>query len=234
MREREWELARVDFVDAFKAYEEAGHGGKTITVLKYLLLASMLSESRFNPFDDQSTKAYEKDPQVAAMTRLTDAYLANDIATFETVLRAHHAELTADEFLMSYIGDLLTSIRTQVALQLTAPYTRMSIPRLAADLGVRPEEAEALRDRELEARQRLREELAASGPVSKLGNSVSAEERAAVEVELCPRDLRESRYASARAEMSPATKQQLQQMWLLQARSNLAHRLAAAEMLKVQ
>jgi hypothetical protein len=34
--------------------------------------------------------------------------------------------------------------------------------------------------------------------------------------------------------MSPATKQQLQQMWLLQARSNLAHRLAAAEMLKVQ
>ena len=36
MREREWELARVDFVDAFKAYEEAGHSGKTIQVLKWV------------------------------------------------------------------------------------------------------------------------------------------------------------------------------------------------------
>ena len=77
----------------------------------------------FNPFDDQSTKAYEKDPQVAAMTRLTDAYLANDrtlsdpeIVTVERggrILRAiivrpfpavHLAHLRAHLFLTVKIG----------------------------------------------------------------------------------------------------------------------------------
>ena len=46
LRERNWEGARLEFLDAFKAYEEAGNGTKTIQCLKYLLLAGMLSDSR--------------------------------------------------------------------------------------------------------------------------------------------------------------------------------------------
>lgn len=51
--------ARLDFQESFKAYEEAGQTSKTLSCLRYLLLASMLSDSRFNPFDDQSTKVRE-------------------------------------------------------------------------------------------------------------------------------------------------------------------------------
>lgn len=40
--------------------------------------------------------------------------------------------------------DLLTSIRTQVALQLTVPYTRVSISHIAGELSVSSQEAESL------------------------------------------------------------------------------------------
>lgn len=70
------------------------------------------------------------------MVSLTDAFLARDIATFEPLLRQHHASLVADEFMARYLSDLLFSIRSQAALQMVAPYSRVSIARLAADLGL--------------------------------------------------------------------------------------------------
>ena len=177
---------------------------------------------------------------VVALREGTPAAQSGEIFVSDTVLAVQGVACSAERRVAQLLRELPDAAVYAFTIRRSlAPKTACVGGALASDAAAHgplptPEEAEALRDRELEARQRLREELAASGPLSKLGNSVSAEERAAVEVELCPRDLRESRYASARAEMSPATKQQLQQMWLLQARSNLAHRLAAAEMLKVQ
>ena len=177
---------------------------------------------------------------VVALREGTPAAQSGEIFVSDTVLAVQGVACSAERRVAQLLRELPDAAVYAFTIRRSlAPKTACAGGALASDAAAHgplptPEEAEALRDRELEARQRLREELAASGPLSKLGNSVSAEERAAVEVELCPRDLRESRYASARAEMSPATKQQLQQMWLLQARSNLAHRLSAAEMLKVQ
>lgn len=177
---------------------------------------------------------------VVALREGTPAAQSGEIFVSDTVLAVQGVACSAERRVAQLLRELPDAAVYAFTIRRSlAPKTACDGGALASDAAAHgplptPEEAEALRDRELEARQRLREELAASGPLSILGNSVSAEERAAVEVELCPRDLRESRYASARAEMSPATKQQLQQMWLLQARSNLAHRLAAAEMLKVQ
>jgi COP9 signalosome complex subunit 2 len=65
-------------------------------------------------------------------------------APAEPILRKHSASLRADEFIRGYLDDLLTSIRTQVALKLVSPYTRCRIPHLAEQLGVPPAEAESL------------------------------------------------------------------------------------------
>jgi hypothetical protein len=37
----------------------------------------------------------------------------------------------ADEFMRGYLGDLLHSIRTQVALKIVTPYTRLKIASVA-------------------------------------------------------------------------------------------------------
>jgi COP9 signalosome complex subunit 2 len=170
MGERDWEGARVEFLEAFKAYEEAGLADRTLACLRYMLLANMLSASRINPFDSQETKAYERDPSITALTALTEANLKNDIAAFEPVLRSVAAAsdasssvgagtsaakaLTAvggagpalvfDEFMAPYVGDLLATIRSKVLLSLVGPYTRISLASLAAELFMAPQEAEEL------------------------------------------------------------------------------------------
>jgi COP9 signalosome complex subunit 2 len=145
MRERAWEEARVAFQDAFKSFEEAGNTARTVTCLQYMLLANMLSNSRINPFDDQSSKAYERDPSVAASVALTDAYLSGDMRSFESALRSAGAGTGGlDDFVAGYISDLLRTMRTGVALTLLAPYDRVRFAWLGRELGVSPAEAEAL------------------------------------------------------------------------------------------
>lgn len=47
----------MDFFESFKNYDEAG-SPQRIQVLKYLVLANMLTGSAVNPFDSQETKPY--------------------------------------------------------------------------------------------------------------------------------------------------------------------------------
>jgi COP9 signalosome complex subunit 2 len=51
----QWLRASEDFFDSFKHYDEAG-SPQRIQVLKYLVLANMLTGSEVNPFDSQETK----------------------------------------------------------------------------------------------------------------------------------------------------------------------------------
>ena len=51
----QWNRASEDFFDSFKNYDEAG-SPQRIQVLKYLVLANMLTGSEVNPFDSQETK----------------------------------------------------------------------------------------------------------------------------------------------------------------------------------
>lgn len=90
--------------------------------LKYLVLASMLMESKVDPFNAQETKPYRSDPQIQAMTDLVDAYQNNDINTFERVLRQNRATILDDPFIRPYIEDLMTGIRTQVGITCRSIY----------------------------------------------------------------------------------------------------------------
>lgn len=50
-----WNRASEDFFESFRNYDEAG-STQRIQVLKYLVLANMLTGSEVNPFDSQETK----------------------------------------------------------------------------------------------------------------------------------------------------------------------------------
>jgi len=119
MAQREWEKARNDFFEAFKNYDEAG-GQRRVQCLKYLVLASMLTNSDINPFDSQEAKPYKNDVEVVAMTNLVDAYNRNEIRTFEKLLKQNSRSVMGDAFIRAYIEDLLKNIRTQVLLKVVA------------------------------------------------------------------------------------------------------------------
>ena len=73
MAEKDWEAAQIDFFQAFRNYDEAG-SAQRIQVLKYLVLAHMLTGNEINPFDSQETKPYQDEPNIVAMTALVEAY----------------------------------------------------------------------------------------------------------------------------------------------------------------
>lgn len=53
----QWNRASEDFFESFRNYDETG-SPQRIQVLKYLVLANMLTGSEVNPFDSQETKPY--------------------------------------------------------------------------------------------------------------------------------------------------------------------------------
>ncbi|RUS18732.1 PCI domain-containing protein [Endogone sp. FLAS-F59071] len=156
----EWDKAQQDFFESFKNYDEAG-SPQRIQVLKYLVLANMLTESQINPFDSQETKPYKNDPQIVAMTNLVSAYQRQEIREFEKILRGgclrradfitvllvfvqNHQTIMDDPFIRNYIDEVLKNIRTQVLIRLIQPYTRIEIPFVSKQLGVPAQDVEDL------------------------------------------------------------------------------------------
>lgn len=143
MEEQDWERAQTDFSESFKNYDEAG-SPQRIRVLKYLVLASMLTETEINPFDSQETKPYANDPEIQAMTNLVEAYQNKDVKRFERILAENRAAIMDDTFIKNYIDDVLKSIRTQALLDLIKPFTRVQLDFLSRRLMIPSEEVEGL------------------------------------------------------------------------------------------
>ncbi|KAL4151330.1 hypothetical protein PRNP1_008279 [Phytophthora ramorum] len=131
MMQREWDKARSDFFSGFKSYDEAGEP-RRLQCLKYLVLANMLSESQVNVFDSQEAKPYENDKEIVAMTKLTDAFLRDEIKTFEQVLNRNQEAIMDDPFIKHYIDSLLRTIRSKVLLKIVKPYRTMDTAKIEA------------------------------------------------------------------------------------------------------
>jgi len=143
MGERQWSLASSDFFESFRNYDEAG-SPQRIQVLKYLVLANMLTGSEVNPFDSQETKPYKSDPQIKAMTDLVDAYQRREVHLAEKILKDNRSTIMDDVFIRSYIGEFLRSLRTSYLIDLIKPYTRLELSFLAKQLNVEIAEVEEL------------------------------------------------------------------------------------------
>jgi COP9 signalosome complex subunit 2 len=141
MTEESWPEAQKDFFESFKNYDEAGDV-RRIQVLKYLLLTTMLNDDEINPFDSQETKPYRSDPRIKAMTDLVDAYQHDDIHRYEDVLSsagkaaAGEDRLLDDPFIAENIDEVTRNMRTKAVLKLVAPYTRMRVGWVAAQLRI--------------------------------------------------------------------------------------------------
>mmetsp|Transcript_33556 Transcript_33556/g.99906 ORF Transcript_33556/g.99906 Transcript_33556/m.99906 type:complete len:438 (-) Transcript_33556:1484-2797(-) len=143
MSDELWSDAATDFFEAFKSYDEAGVA-RRVQCLKYLVLASMLMESKVDPFDAQEAKPYKQDPEIIAMTNLVNAYQSNNINEFERILKSNRRTIMDDPFIRNYVEDLLRKIRTQVLLKLIQPYTRVRIPFISAKLNIPEKDVEQL------------------------------------------------------------------------------------------
>lgn len=137
MREKRYELARQAFFDSFKNYDEAGSLSR-ISVLKYYVLACMLSETKINPFESQETRPYRDDPQINTMVQLVDAFQKNDTEAFQRLLtdKDSVAEIQKDKFIKEFVHDIELSAQALGILKLVKPYSRVRFSKLAESLNI--------------------------------------------------------------------------------------------------
>lgn len=80
MGEKKWAQALEEMFESFKNYQEIGNT-RAKTVLKYVILASILSGSEINYATTREAKVYHEDSQIQAIVNLRSAYEKNDINT---------------------------------------------------------------------------------------------------------------------------------------------------------
>ncbi|RKP35441.1 PCI domain-containing protein [Dimargaris cristalligena] len=143
MDEQNWPQAQSDFFESFKNYDEAG-SPQRIQVLKYLVLASMLSESSIDPFESPETKPYKNDPEIMTMTNLIMAYQKQEIAEFERIFQEHEKTIMSDPFVFKYMEGVMRTIRSQVLINTIRPYTQVDLQHLAKELNITVDKTEEL------------------------------------------------------------------------------------------
>jgi len=144
MREKKWVNAYRDLFQAFKDYDEAGNNKKALQCLKYLGLASILSSSEIDPFNDPRAKAFKHREEIQAFMQLIAAYHSRDIRQFEKILKDNQKTIMEDEFIRNYMTDLLTNIRTHFLQTLIKPYTSITLEFIAKEMNISIPEVEGL------------------------------------------------------------------------------------------
>eukprot|EP00357_Protocruzia_adherens_P012227 CAMPEP_0115010344 /NCGR_PEP_ID=MMETSP0216-20121206/23255_1 /TAXON_ID=223996 /ORGANISM="Protocruzia adherens, Strain Boccale" /LENGTH=445 /DNA_ID=CAMNT_0002378531 /DNA_START=62 /DNA_END=1399 /DNA_ORIENTATION=+ len=143
MSERNWDQALTEFNESFKYYQEIGHS-KAKAVLKYVVLASILSGSAINPFDSQEAKVYKDDEEILAMVSLRDAYEENDINKINYLLHDKKKKILEDPFICEYLDDLLKNIRLNILELKIKPYKTINLRFLAREIRINESELRAL------------------------------------------------------------------------------------------
>ena len=170
---------------------------------------------------------------IVALREGTPAAASGELFVGDTVLAVQGVACTAEKrvaLLLRELPDAATYVFTvRRALDLTASDLGgmagfVSEPVAEHGPLLTPEEAAEQAQRELEMRQKMREE------VDKLPEGDELKEQ--LSKELAPRNLTESKYMSSKTELEPGAKRTMQGMWYRQARQELDRRLSAAEMLK--
>lgn len=85
MLEKNYKLAEQELLESFKSYQDIGNPNAK-QVLKYVVLASILSGSSINPFDNKEAKVYKEDREIISMENLRYAYETKNINLFNSTI----------------------------------------------------------------------------------------------------------------------------------------------------
>ena len=132
-REKKYEEATNELMLAFKGYQEVGDS-KAKAVLKYVTLASILSRSSINPFDNTEAKVYDSDVEIVQMQNLRYAYEAKNIKDFNKIINLKEAHIKDDEFMQDFIQELKKVICMDKITSVIIPYTKIKLSYLATVL----------------------------------------------------------------------------------------------------
>lgn len=113
MSEKKWDRALEELFECFKYYQESGNI-RAKDILVYVILASMLCDSKINHADTREAKVYKDDKQIVSIVSLRQAFEKNDIKRIQKILSDKNNKVFQDHEFSQYLDDLLRSIRLNV------------------------------------------------------------------------------------------------------------------------
>ena len=143
MSEKRWAAALEEFRASFQSRVESGNP-RAQTMLKYLILTSLLSQTEVDFLGTREAKIYNQDPEIVGMTNLKHGFETNNIDQIQKILADKNINLLSDPFIATYLDDLLRTVRLNALQSVCAPYKTVKLDFLAAKMNVSIEEIRSL------------------------------------------------------------------------------------------
>lgn len=141
MIEKDWENARLELFEAFKYYQEVG-SSRAKSVLKYVVIVSVLSQSTLNPFDNVEAKVYREDSEIKLLDNLRTAYEQKNGKELIRIMGSQKQKIFDEPFIQMFEEDLMNIICLEMIVALAAPYKRMRFDYLQRELNLSEKQVE--------------------------------------------------------------------------------------------
>lgn len=135
MSEKKWKQALEQLMGSFKNLVECG-SPRAKTLLKYVILASLLDQTEVDVLSTEEAMIFTKDPEIIAMTNLRSGFNNNDINMIQDVLNDTKINLLGDSFIAQYLDELLRSVRLNALVAICKPYKTVKLSFLAQKIKV--------------------------------------------------------------------------------------------------
>ena len=86
MGEKRWDVALDELFEAFKSYQEIGNSNKAKMILKYVILGSIISDSKINFSNTREAQVYKDDQEIAQITKIRTCYEKNEFNSILNIL----------------------------------------------------------------------------------------------------------------------------------------------------
>lgn len=139
MKEKQWKKACDELFEGFKCYQEVAHP-EAKTILKYVILASIISSSEINYADTREAKVLQEDKEISALMNLRQAYEKNDYKEILNILKS----IKKDSFMEECLDDFMRNIRLNALVLKLKPYKTCELGYLAKELEIPEKEVKTL------------------------------------------------------------------------------------------
>lgn len=139
MKEKQWKKACDELFEGFKCYQEVANANAK-TILKYVILASIISNSEINYADTREAKVYQEDKEISALMNLRAAYEKNDYGDILEILN----KIKKDDFMERCLDDFMRNIRLNALVLKIRPYKNVELSYLAKELQISEKEVKTL------------------------------------------------------------------------------------------
>lgn len=136
MREEQYGEAAEQLFESFKNYDEIGNQKKRVKLLQYLIVASILADSKINKYDSQEAKYFLKQADVMKFLKFRDTFDSLDHTSFTKMYTSLCESEKDDAFMVENLSKVRDILKLRTLVNYIRPFKRLSLEKLSRTLNI--------------------------------------------------------------------------------------------------